>query len=287
MHPRTSLCSLLIAAATLGMTQSASAGNDGNFVLYNQHMAEKGEKEVSIFSDFAHTGGGAKDYTAQVYEIEYGVTDLWTTAAYLESAETYGENYGYASFRFENRVRLFKEETLFNPVLYAEYDQKQPQSRYISSVVGRTDTPTGPSGTEHELETKLIVGHDLTDRFTVAFNWINEVKLDNGLWSFGYAAGFNYVLMQAKSEAPEERREKTHTGSWDVETLTLGFEAYGGLGDSALGLTADPNKTEQYAGINLEADFKNQIHVGIGGAFGLTKESEDAILRLTAGYEFE
>ena len=171
MRPRTLFCSLLFAAATLGMAQSAAAGNDGNFVLYNQHMAEKGEKEVSIFSDFAHAGGDAKDYTAQVYEIEYGVTDLWTTAAYLESAATYGETYDYASFRFENRVRLFKEDTLFNPVLYAEYDQKQPQSRYISSVVGRTDTPEGQSGTEHELETKLIVGHDLTDSAGGAAGW--------------------------------------------------------------------------------------------------------------------
>jgi hypothetical protein len=29
------------------------------------------------------------------------------------------------------------------------------------------------------------------------------------------------------------------------------------------------------------------MHFGVGGAFGLTDDSEDAILRLTAGYEFE
>jgi hypothetical protein len=44
--------------------------------------------------------------------------------------------------------------------------------------------------------------------------------------------------------------------------LTLGVELYGGLGDSVLGLTIDPGKTQQYLGVN-------------------------AILRLTAGYEFE
>ena len=281
------LGSILLIVTAICTARSAQAGNDANFVLYNQHMEEKGETELEVFTDFAHVGQGEKDYTAQLFEIEYGVTDLWTTAVYLEGAKTYGEDYDYASFRFENRVRLFKEETFFNPVLYAEYEQKEPESRYITSVVGRTDTPEGPAGTEHELETKLIVGHDITDRFNVAFNWINEIKFDNGVWSFGYAAGLNYVLLKSGSEAEEEAREKTEAATWDLEKLTLGVEFYGGLGDSELGLTFDPDKTQQYAGINLKAEFENHIHAGIGGAFGLTNDSEDAILRLTAGYEFE
>ena len=281
------LGSILLIVTAICTARSAQAGNDANFVLYNQHMEEKGETELEVFSDFAHVGKGEQDYTAQLFEIEYGVTDLWTTAVYLEGAKTYGEDYDYASFRFENRVRLFKEETFFNPVLYAEYEQKEPESRFITSVVGRTDTPEGPAGTEHELETKLIVGHDITDRFNVAFNWINEIKFDNGLWSFGYAAGLNYVLLKSESEAEEEAREKTEAATWDLEKLTLGVEFYGGLGDSELGLTFDPDKTQQYAGINLKAEFENHIHAGIGGAFGLTNDSEDAILRLTAGYEFE
>ena len=281
------LGSILLIVTAICTARSAQAGNDANFVLYNQHMEEKGETELEVFTDFAHVGQGEKDYTAQLFEIEYGVTDLWTTAVYLEGAKTYGEDYDYASFRFENRVRLFKEETFFNPVLYAEYEQKEPESRYITSVVGRTDTPEGPAGTEHELETKLIVGHDITDRFNVAFNWINEIKFDNGVWSFGYAAGLNYVLLKSGSEAEEEAREKTEAATWDLEKLTLGVEFYGGLGDSELGLTFDPDETQQYAGINLKAEFENHIHAEIGGAFGLTNDSEDAILRLTAGYEFE
>lgn len=279
-------CTLATATAFCP-TMPAFAGNDANFVLYNQRTEEKGELEIEAFSDFAHVGAGEKNYAAQLFEVEYGVTDLWTTAVYLEGAKTYGEDYNYASFRFENRVRLFKEETFFNPVLYAEYEQKEPESRFITSVVGRTDTPEGPEGTEHELETKLIVGHDITDRLNVAFNWINEVKFDNGVWSFGYAAGFNYLLLKSGSEAQEEARENAGSERWDLEKLTLGVEFYGGLGDSVRGLTANPDKTEQYAGVNLAAEFENHIHVGIGGAFGLTNDSQDAILRLTAGYEFE
>jgi hypothetical protein len=279
---------VVLAAAIL--SHHSALANDANVVLYNQHTAEKGETEIEVFSDVANVGSGEPNYTAQLFELEHGFTDLWTSSLYLEGAKTEGESYDYASFRFENRVRLSKDVTFFNPVLYAEYEQKEPASQFITAVVGRTDEPEGPLETEHELETRLIFGHDLTDRLTVAFDWINEIKFDNGLWSFGYATGFSYALF--KAEGGEEAGEKAENRglaakSWDLEKLTLGVEVYGGVGDADLGLTLDPNKTEQYAGINLESKFDNHFHVTIGGAFGLTQPSQDAILRLSAGYEFE
>ena len=147
----------------------------------------------------------------------------------------------------------------------------------------------GKEETEHELETKLMLGQDISNRLNVAFNWINELKFDNGVWSFGYAAGLNYMVFKSACEDEDEKRgsEGTRSDAWDLEKVTLGLEFYGGLGDSVRGLTVDADKTQQYAGINLRADFENHVHVGLGGAFGLTQESEDAILRLTAGYELE
>jgi hypothetical protein len=265
---------------------SASAGNSGNFVLYDHHTEDKGETELELLSDFARVGYGEPDYTAQLAEIEYGVTDLWTTSLYLEGAATDGDAYQFGSFRFENRVRVFKDETLFNPVLYVEYEQKRPASRFITSVVGRTDESEGPPATEHEIETKLILGHDLTDRLTVAFNWINEIKLDNGLWSFGYAGGLNYAVFKGDNDDDKKGERVDASRNWELQKLTLGAEFYGGVGDSKLGLTLDPDKTEHYAGLNLEAEFENHIHVGVGLAFGLTAESQNALLRTAAGYEF-
>ena len=279
----------VVLAAAILSPHSAFA-NDANVVLYDQHTDEKGETEIEVFSDVANVGSGEPNYTAQLFELEHGFTDLWTSSLYLEGAKTEGESYDYASFRFENRVRLSKDVTFFNPVLYAEYEQKEPASQFITAVVGRTDEPEGPPETEHELETRLIFGHDLTDRLTVAFDWINEIKFDNGLWSFGYAAGFNYALFKAEGrEEPGEKAENRglEAKSWDLDKITLGVEFYGGAGDADLGLTLDPNKTEQYAGINLKSEFDNDFHVTIGGAFGLTQPSQDAILRLSAGYEFE
>ena len=129
---------------------------------------------------------------------------------------------------------------------------------------------------------------DLTDRLTVAFDWINEIKFDNGLWSFGYATGFSYALYKTNGEEFEKESEGGAAAKpWDVENVTLGVELYGGVGDADLGLTLDADETEQYAGINLETEFDNHFHFTVGGAFGLTEPSQDAILRLSAGYEFE
>lgn len=277
------LLPLLAAAA---MPTTARAGQDANFILYNHHMEEKGALEVEVYSDYGHVGKGEPNYTAQLLEFEYGVTELWTTAVYLEGAKTFeeGGSYDFASFRFENRVRLFKDETLLNPVLYVEYEQKKPESKFVRSVVGRVDSPEGPEETEHELETKLIVGHDITSRLNVAFNTIQELKFDNGVWAFGYAAGLNYDIYRSFDDGAAGG---SATGTFNIQKLTLGLEMFGGIGDSVLGLTLDPDKTEQYVGVNLRAEFANEVHIGIGGAFGLTASSEDALIRMTAGIEFE
>ena len=275
----------MVAAAAVN-TPLASAGQDANFILYNHHMEEKGALEIEVYSDYGHVGNGEPNYTAQLLEFEYGVTELWTTAIYLEAAKTFeeGGSYDFASFRFENRLRLFKDETFLNPVLYAEYEQKEPESKFVRSVVGRVDSPEGPEETEHELETKLILGHDISSRLNVAFNTIQELKFDNGVWAFGYAAGLNYDIFRSFDA---EEAEAAGPGGIELEKVTLGLEMFGGIGDSVLGLTLDPDKTEQYVGVNLRAGFSNEFHIGVGGAFGLTSSSEDALVRFTAGIEFE
>jgi len=174
---------------------------------------------------------------------------------------------------------VFEGNVFLNPVLYAEYEQLQPEHKYLFEVVGRAgEEEDEDEATEHELETRLILGQDVTDRLNLAFNWINEVNFDNGEWEFGYAAGLNYVLFE-----DEEQRSR----SWEIKELILGLEFYGGLGDSAEGLTLSGSETAQYAGINLKTEFANGFEIGVGGAFGLTDLSEDALLRTSLSYAFE
>jgi len=284
-------CSAIVglAAATLLPSFAAWAGNGANFVLYNHHTEEKGATEINQFSDFSNAGGGEQDYSAQLLEIEHGFTDTWTTALYFEGVKIDGEDYEFGGWRFENRLRLFDYGAFLNPVLYVEYEHLRPEHRYIRAVTGRTDgeEEEGEEETEHELETKLILGHDFSDRFNVAFNWINETNLDSGKWEFGYATGLNYAFYKASGGKEEKEHDVPAAKSWDLEKLTLGVELYGGLGDASRGLTLDAEKTKQYLGVNLQAELENHIHLGVGGAFGLTDDSENAILRLVAGYEFE
>ena len=271
----------IIGSCTLLLASPSQAGSGANFVTYNHHMAEQGEKEISLYSDFSYAG--VEDgYSAQLLELEYGVTDLWTASLYFEGVAADGEPYEFGGWRFENRVRLFKQDVLFNPVLYVEYEQLEPEHRYKRAVTGRTDAHEEEGEdeeTEHELETKLLLGQDLSKRLDVAFNWINEVNFDSGKWEFGYATGINYVLF--------DDDDLVSTASCGLEEVKLGLEMYGGLGDSDDGLTFNWNKTEQYAGINLSGEFKGGVELGVGVALGLTDDSEDAIVRTRLSYEFK
>jgi hypothetical protein len=236
------LVAVLCLNVELGISSQAYAGSGANFVTYNHHTAEKGEKEAKLYSDFSYSGL-PEGYSAQLVELEYGVTDCWTASLYFEGVAHDSEAYDFGGWRFENRVRLFEGNVPLNPVVYVEYEQLEPEHTYKRAVTGRTDGAEleDDERTEHELETKLILGQDLSDRLDVAFNWINEVNLGTGRWEFGYAMGFNYVLVEGAGEARE---------------IKLGFELFGGLGDSEGGLTCDWSKTEQYAGINLMAEIR-------------------------------
>jgi hypothetical protein len=281
---------LLIALLSL-LTRQASAGNEANFVLYDHHTDEKGETEVNLFSDLSNAVGDESRYNAQLFEIERALTDRWEAALYLEGDKIEGEDYQFGGWRLESRYRLFDYGTFLNPVLYVEYENLNPDHKYLLDVTGRTDTPEGSERWEHEIESKLIVGHDITNKLDVAFNWINETNVDTGRWEFGYALGFNYAIVGESDQEGEEKHEAhgqaKKPAGWQIKEVKLGGELYGGLGDSTVGLTFDPNVTQQYAGLNLKTEWANGLHVMVGGAAGLTNESERGLLRLMLGYEFE
>jgi hypothetical protein len=290
---RNSLALMVVASCLFA--RQASAGNEANFVLYDHHTDEKGETEVNLFSDFSNAVGEEPRYSAQLFEIERALTDRWEAALYLEGDKIGGEDYQFGGWRLESRYRLFDYGAFLNPVLYVEYENLNPDHKYLLDVTGRTDTPEGPEKWKHEVESKLIVGHDITNKLDVAFNWINETNVDTGRWEFGYALGFNYAIVGEANQEAEEHEHEAHGAhehgskgaGWAIKEVKLGGELYGGLGDSTLGLTLDPNITQQYVGLNLKTEWANGLHVMVGGAAGLTKESERGLLRLMIGYEFE
>jgi hypothetical protein len=270
----------LTLLAAFGMRE-AHAGNEANFVLYSQYTEPAGEIEINVYNDFSRGAGSLPRYSAQQVEIEYAFTNKLVSALYVDAQKSPDESYQFGAWKFETRYRLFEYGAVFlNPMLYVEYATERPANRYISEVLGRTDTPEAPGGprTEHNIETKLILGEDIGKNFDVAFNWINEANLDTGHWEFGYAAGLNYSLY---------RVERNKADPWSIRSVKLGAELYGGLGDNWRGLTLDPGVTQQYAGLNLKTAFSNDVNFMIGIAAGLTSPSEHALLRLQLGYEFK
>ena len=55
---------------------------------------------------------------------------------------------------------------------------------------------------------------------------------------------------------------QAQTGS--LKEVKVGGELYGGLGDSTLGPTLNPDVTQQYAELNLKTEFNNGLHVIVG-----------------------
>jgi len=275
---------LALALATPMGTQRACAGNEANFVLYDHHTDPKGTTEINVLSDVSNAAPGDPLYAAQLIEIERAITDQWTVSVYLEGDKIEDADYAFGGWRLENRYRLLPYGAFLNPVLYVEYANLRPAKRYLLEVVGRTDTPE--AGASSEVESRLILGEDISDRFDIAFNWINDANLSAGNWGFGYAAGLNYAFFE-RSERARGRREAAQASNWNIKELKLGAEFYGGAGDSTLGLTLDPSVTQHYAELNLKSEFGNGLRVQVGGAAGLTRDSERGLLRLMLGYEFE
>ncbi len=261
---------------------AAWGGNAANFVLYNHHTADEGEKEIMLMNDFGQNFDGRR-YAAQMVEFEYGVTDRWTTEFMTEGQATFGEGgYHLTGWRWENRYRLFEYGTPLNPVIYVEWEDLSPGTKYLMEVSGREDAEEKKKARPREriLETRLVLGQDITDRLDVAFNWINESDLDTGVTDFGYAAGLNYKL----TKRPNHVRHIEEEHGFHPE-IRLGIELFGALGDSNKGITANSNLTAHYLGVNAMYHLTQRSMVKFGGAIGLTNVSQD-LVRFAFGYEF-
>jgi hypothetical protein len=276
----------LLSAALLSPATGARAGNGANFVVYDHHTEDAGTTEIKLFNDLSRTADEGERYSAQLLELEHALTDRWVVAAYLESHKINGEDWSFDGARFETRYRLFDYGTPLNPVVYLEYVNKKEASLFLREVTGRIEHGEAGEGEheeenerENELESKLILGQDISDRLRVGFNWINEVNLKSGDWDFGYATGLTYTVFEHEGEQKSP--------SFDVKEVQLGLEVFGGLGNSAKGLTLASGETEQYLGVNLKTEFANGAMVMAGGAFGLTSDSRDNLFRVMIGWEFE
>jgi hypothetical protein len=173
-------------------------------------------------------------------------------------------------------------------VLYAEWENLKTTTKFQMEVSGRTDSESGEPGATSEgiLETRLILGHDVSDRFNVAFNWINETNARTKKPDFGYALDINWGLRGAGHDTETHFHHTLGAGgALALRELTLGAKLYGGLGNSSKWIAASGKVTEHYLGINLVSHWSNGWMLQAGFLKGLTSPSQRGLLRLMAGYD--
>lgn len=275
-------------------TTSAWAGNDLYFVTYNSHIS-KGELELMIMNDFTapspvrREDDGQHNYFSNMIEIEYGITEQFASELMFEAFEevTTGEA-KFTGFRWENRYRLFRNEVPLNPMVYLEYEDLDPATRYKMEVSGWVRPPYQESGAEPDreriLESRLILSQDFGP-LNVAFNWINESDLnESGSTAFGYALGLRYELNQghyardAEEEGPEHagHHEDTREAEHEAGVVALGLELYGALGDMQK-LAVWPSRQEHYLQPALMTHLGEHVMLHLGVAIGLSNASDDLV----------
>jgi hypothetical protein len=163
-----------------------------------------------------------------------------------------------------------------NPILYIEYENVSEASRIQKEIVGRGPLPREPIDVlseehAHELEGRIILSSWL-QRWNISENLIVEKNLsqNEGL-EFGYAVGVSRPLGSGS--------EACH---FCLGALTLGLEAYGGLGSTS---DEAEGATRQFVApvVTWQVTRGGMLRASVG--FGLTATSDRALLRF--GYTID
>jgi hypothetical protein len=272
---RRAACAGLLLA---GLAACAAAQEKPYFVTYSHDLEEPGNLEIETKTALARPQG-ADRFGATATELEYGVKAWWTSELYVDGQTTPADSTLLTGFRLENRFRPLMREHWINPVLYVEYENISGADKTALEVVGhdgQADLAERNSESRrehaHEGEFRLILSSNLRD-WNLSENFIAEKNLGHDPWEFGYAVGATRPLKTALSV-----RECTFC----AEKLTVGAEAYGGLGDTwALTL----RDTSHYVAPLVGWDLPGRMRVSFSPGFGVTGSSLDRVYRVGVAYE--
>lgn len=268
------LASLILALALL---PHAHAQESTYFVTYDHHMEELHNLEISTTATAGLAKNNLPNTWGQLFELEYGVTDRWTTSLYLDASAQRHDATVFNGFRFENRFRALKSEHKINPVLYFEYENINEADRNFKEIVGHAESTSESlsslrGDTAREIEGKLILSSDVKS-WNISENFILEKNLteDEGV-EFGYAFGVYHPLGKIKAGSKCVLCRQNFLG---------GAEIYGGLGSTQqFGFT----DTAHYLAPGLLWSLGNS-KVKFEPAFGLNGNSNNVLLRFAYTYE--
>jgi hypothetical protein len=157
-----------LAGGFLGSQEAQAHRRDFPFT-YDWKQPSKGEKEIELKSRYR----GRNDSFRQELEFEYGITDRWMIAPYLEFEKEAGGSLEYTAWKLESRYQFGKFKTgKILPGVYLEY--------------------INPKDEKDEVEAKLILSRYDRHGGDLSLNLIAERSLEDGSkwekeYSFGYA----------------------------------------------------------------------------------------------------
>lgn len=173
---------------------------------YEYQVLKAGEAEFEQYTTFSSpdidsfkTMGSAE----LNFELEVGMNNRFDFAIYQVFKQNAGNGLSYDGFKLRGRYKFFEKDEFFvNPLIYVEYKGNQ-------------------SFSEHEFETKLVLGKDFGD-FNISLNPYFEYAYEGKEWEFTpkYAAGLCYHISSLFSFGLEAAGEKS--GNYLGPTISHG-----------------------------------------------------------------
>jgi len=247
-----------ILVALLGLASPAYAIE---FEVYPYQTPSEGETELAYWWIYTAKSDHSYDYFGKVLdkqglqqhslEVEYGMTDHWTIAGYADFEQPHDGDFRYVQARaVAARYRFFEQgERFLDGAIEVEY--YLPREHYSDN---------------EKIETRVILEKDI-GQVSIMLNPIFEKdvsgpEVDEGM-EFEYAAGVYYRA---------------------TPQLTPGMEFYGDMGELS---SLNPKSQQQhYVFPRLGIHFFHGVTLDVGYGFGLTKASDDQVIKAILEIEF-
>ncbi|HEC12954.1 MAG TPA: hypothetical protein ENI80_06825 [Acidiferrobacteraceae bacterium] len=251
----------IFTALILSLT--ANLAEARHFKVYGYNTLEADEVELVYWTDyvaksdntmnyFGKTGVKREGLWSHTLELEYGLTDRLTVAAYADFEQPSGEDLKYIQTRVVAARYRFGEagKRFFDTALYVEY--YFPNQNYQGEA-------------KEKIEARLILEKKINGKTLRINPKLEKVTsgpdVDEGL-EFEYGASLY--------------------GPW-TSKLQWGLELYGSLGE--LSNTKPWDKQKHYIVPAMTYKLSKHLKWNIGAAFGLTDASDDLVFKSLLEWE--
>ncbi len=247
---------LIITVFALAMLFTSSIAQARHFKVYGWGTPAENEFELVYWTDYVAKSGQDMNFFGDVVareglrgdtlEVEYGVTDRFTIAGYIDFEQPRGKNIEYIQSRVVALRYRFGERGagLFDTAVYVEY--YLPNQDYQSKK-------------KEKIEARVILEKNFRD-----FNLRINPKFEKVVSGPDVEEGieFEYGLsLYWRAAAP----------------VQLGLEFYGGIGE--LTNIKPTEEQKHYIMPALKYDITNKLEWSVGTGFGISNAADDIVIK--------